>query len=162
MIAALYVDPHGCYSNLPDVDPWGEARDARLYPGPHSVIAHPPCQRWGKFWHGSTRKPHQFQKGDDGGCFESALASIRRFGGVLEHPADSHAWAHFGISKPLRSGGWVPVIGHPREWTCCVYQGQYGHLAGKPTWLLVSGVFYEDLPALRFGKTEQRIHPRAL
>ena len=28
MIAALYVDPGGCYSGLPGVDPWGEARDA--------------------------------------------------------------------------------------------------------------------------------------
>ena len=35
MIAALFVETGGCYFGLPDVDPWDEARDARLYAGPH-------------------------------------------------------------------------------------------------------------------------------
>lgn len=160
MIAALYVETDGAYFGLPGVDAWDERRDARKYAGPYPVVAHPPCQRWGRFWHGSTRKPHQFTKGDDDGCFAAALNSLRRFGGVLEHPADSHAWAAFDLSKPPRSGGWV-YAGHG-FWTCCVYQGQYGHLAGKPTWLLVSGMQPSALPPLRWGKTEQRIHPRAL
>ena len=107
MIAALYVMPDGPYAGLPEVDVWDEARDARRYPGPWPVVAHPPCQRWGRFWHGSTRKPHQFQIGDDGGCFESAVVSLIRFGGVLEHPADSKAWKHYGFATPPRSGGWV-------------------------------------------------------
>ena len=43
------------------------------------------------------------------------------------------------------------------------YQGQYGHLAGKPTWLFVSGVPRDQhLRAASWGKTAQRIHPRAL
>lgn len=29
MIAALFVQREGCYSGLPDVDPWPEDRDAR-------------------------------------------------------------------------------------------------------------------------------------
>lgn len=159
-IAALYVEPDGAYFGIPGVDPWDEARDARKYAGPHPVVAHPPCQRWGRFWHGSTRKPHQFKMGDDGGCFEAALASLNRWGGVLEHPADSHAWDAFCITKPPRAGGWV-ATGHD-GWTCCVYQGHYGHLAGKPTWLIVAGVPRESLPELRWGKTEQRLHPRAV
>jgi len=158
-VAALYVETDGAYFGLPSVDPWDEARDARKYAGPHPVVAHPPCQRWGRFWHGSTRKPHQFEKGADGGCFAAALASVLEWGGVLEHPADSHAWEAHSIPKPPRSGGWIPVMFG--VWTCCVYQGQYGHLAGKPTWLIAArpGV---PLPNLRWGKTEQRIHPRAL
>jgi len=156
--AALFVDTCGCYFGLPGVDPWDEARDARLYNGPHPVVAHPPCQRWGRFWHGSTRKPHQFKLGDDGGCFEFALASVRKWGGVLEHPKDSHAWAHFGLNKPPASGGWVKADDFG-GWTCCVFQGHYGHFSGKPTWLYVVGT---DLPELRWGKTEQRIHPIAL
>ena len=158
MIAALYVEKNGVYYRIGDVDPWDEARDAREYPGPHPVVAHPPCQRWGRFWHGSTRKPHQFRLGDDGGCFAAALKSVRTFGGVLEHPCDSHAWDAFGIAKPPRKGGWVPAgdgIGH----TCCVYQGHYGHMAGKPTWLYAAGV---DLPCLVWGKTEQRLDPKML
>jgi hypothetical protein len=157
-VAALFVETDGAYWNLPGVEPWDEARDARKYAGPHPVVAHPPCQRWGRFWHGSTRKPHQFKKGDDGGCFAAAFTSLLRFGGVLEHPADSHAWEAFCIPKPPREGGWIPVV--QGVWTCCVYQGQYGHLAGKPTWLIAARI--RDLPELRWGKTEQRIHPRAL
>ena len=45
MIAALYVETGGCYFGLPDIDPWDEKRDARLYDGPYPVIAHPPCTR---------------------------------------------------------------------------------------------------------------------
>ena len=158
MIAALYVETDGVYADLPDVDLWDEARDARLYAGPWPVVCHSPCQRWGRFWHGSTRKPHQFTLGDDGGCFASALAAVRRWGGVLEHPADSHAWAAFGLKAPPRSGGWH-AADFDGGWTCCVYQGHYGHLSGKPTWLYASGV---ELPALRWGPTEQRLHPVAL
>lgn len=158
MIAALYVEPDGCYFGLSNVDPWDQQRDARRYSGPHPVVAHPPCQRWGRFWHGSTRKPHQFKQGDDGGCFASALHAVRVFGGVLEHPMDSHAWRWYGLTPPPRSGGWVRAdeIG---GWTCCVYQGHYGHISGKPTWLYANGV---DLPELVWGKTEQRLHPKAL
>jgi hypothetical protein len=162
VIAALFVETDGAYFGLDGVDPWDEPRDARKYAGPHPVVAHPPCQRWGRFWHGSTAKPHQFAKGDDGGCFEAALSAVDRFGGVLEHPADSHAWERFGIAKPPRHGGWVraarPAFTYS-TWTCCVYQGQYGHLAGKPTWLYAAG---NRPPDLRWGKVEQRLHPVAL
>ncbi len=105
-VAALYVEPKGCYVGAPGVDPWDEARDARTYAGPHPVVAHPPCQRWGRFWHGSTRKPHQFKLGDDGGCFEKALHAVMRWGGVLEHPAHSKAWDAVGRRKPEAGKGW--------------------------------------------------------
>jgi hypothetical protein len=160
MIAALYVETDGCYFGLADVDPWDETRDARKYKGPHPIVAHPPCQRWGRFWHGSTRKPHQYRMGDDGGCFAAALGSLQRCGGVLEQPADSPAWEHFGLGKPPRSGGWIAAA--PDLWTCCVYQGHYGHIAGKPTWLLVAGVSRDRLPKMRWGKCEQRLHPVAV
>jgi len=158
-VAALYVEPDGAYFGIDGVDPWDEARDARQYKGPLPVVAHPPCQRWGRFWHGSTSKPHQFKMGDDGGCFAAALEAVRTFGGVIEHPADSHAWDVFGINRPPRHGGWVRADWHPNTWTCCVYQGKYGHLAGKPTWLYAANT---ELPSLRWGKVEQRLHPVAL
>ena len=160
MIAALYVETDGCYYGLPDVDPWDEQRDARQYAGPYPVVAHPPCQRWGRFWHGSTRKPHQYKLGDDGGCFIAALKAVQKFGGVLEHPKDSKAWPAFSIPKPPHTGGWIPA--GDCSWTCCVYQGHYGHLAGKGTWLYVKVPHPRCLPDLHWGKCEQRIHPRAL
>lgn len=157
-IAALFVAKDGCYFNLSGIDPWDMERDARHYAGPYPVVAHPPCQRWGRFWHGSTRKPHQFKLGDDNGCFASALASVRQWGGVLEHPEGSRAWRHFGLAPPPRSGGWV-VADDVGGWTCCVEQGHYGHFARKATWLYANGV---ELPDLRWGQGEQRIHPVAL
>lgn len=158
MIAALFVAENGYYANQPDIDPWPIGRDARLYAGPHPVVAHPPCERWGRFWHGSTRKPHQFKLGDDNGCFEAALHAVRTWGGVLEHPADSHAWEAFGLAKPPRTGGWIQADNHGGI-TCRVEQGFYGHVARKPTWLYAVGI---TPPELRWGNGEQRLHPVAL
>ena len=41
-VAALFVEAGGSYWDLPGVDPWDEARDARLYDGPWPVVSHPP------------------------------------------------------------------------------------------------------------------------
>ncbi|MBF0422058.1 MAG: hypothetical protein HQL73_03605 [Magnetococcales bacterium] len=158
MIAALFVETDGVYFGLPDVDPWDLPRDAREYDGPYPVVAHPPCKRWGKYWFGSPSKPHAFKMGTDGGCFASALTAVRNWGGVLEHPAYSHAWEYFGLARPPREGGWIRADTFG-GWTCHVEQGHYGHLANKPTWLYACGVL---LPKLRWGKGEQRLHPVAV
>jgi len=151
VIAALYVLHDGPYVGLPDVDPWPEERDARLYNGPWPVVAHPPCERWGRYWgggpmlHGTDR---QKRLGDDAGCFAAALAAVRKWGGVLEHPEASHAWRVFGINAPLRAGGWIRAGIDDPGWTCCVEQGHYGHRARKATWLYAVGI---DLPSLHWG-----------
>jgi hypothetical protein len=158
-VAALYVETAGAYFGQMDVEPWDEARDARLYDGPHPVVAHPPCQRWGKLWAGQPlwikRTGERKVKGDDGGCFKAALSAVRRFGGVLEHPWGSHAWAAFGLNRPARTGGWI-AADFEGGWTCCVEQGRYGHYARKPTLLYAVGV---DLPELDWGKGEPRLDP---
>ena len=145
-VAALYVERGGVYYGLPDVDPWDEERDARLYDGPHPVVAHPPCARWGRYWYGGPSARVRRRKGDDGGCFEAALAAVRRWGGVLEHPEASHAWREFGIPAPPRRGGWIGML--CGGWTCCVEQGHFGHRARKATWLYAHGV---TPPLLRWG-----------
>lgn len=154
MIAALFVETDGCYFGLEGVDPWDEPRDARKYEGPWPVVAHPPCQRWGKLWAGQPlhikRTGERKVKGDDAGCFASALAAVRKWGGILEHPWGSHAWPHFGLNLPPREGGWIAADFHG-GWTCCVEQGRYGHYARKPTLLYAVGC---DLPELQWGKSE--------
>lgn len=156
-VAALFVERYGCYYGLPDVDPWDESRDARLYEGPHPVVAHPPCQRWGKFWAGQPlwikRTGERKIKGDDGGCFESALHSVRTYGGILEHPWGSHAWPHFNLNTPPRSGGWIMADSYG-GWTCCVEQGRYNHYARKPTLLYAVRC---ELPELEWGISEHKI-----
>lgn len=149
-VAALYVETGGGYFGEDGVDPWDEARDARTYRGPHPVVAHPPCQRWGRYWHGAPCNPHQFRLGEDDGCFAAALTAARNYGGVIEHPKDSHAWAYFGLVKPPAAGGWVKADNFG-GWTCCVWQGHYGHLAGKATWLYAVGT---DRPVLIWGRAD--------
>jgi len=152
VIAALYVQTDGAYYDLPGVDPWDAARDARLYAGPWPVVAHPPCERWGRYWSGGPSAKVRRVKGDDDGCFAAALAAVRRWGGVLEHPEASAAWDAFGLNRPPRNGGWV-VADFEGGWTCCVEQGHYGHRARKATWLYVHGV---EPPPLRWGSSGTR------
>lgn len=153
-VAALFVDAQGTYAKAPGVDLWTEERDARLYTGNDPAVCHPPCQRWGRF---ATGGPHpsaeRKQVGDDGGCFAHALATVRRVGGVIEHPKDSRAWQAHGLQAPPAAGGWVPA-GDGVGWTCCVWQGHYGHFAGKGTWLYAAHV---KLPELTWGKPPQNL-----
>jgi hypothetical protein len=160
-VAALFVEDGGSYYGIPEVDPWPESKDARLYAGPHPVVAHPPCQMWINYaalnfkrYGGEHNRP-----GNDGGCFESALASVRRWGGVLEHPASSNAWAAHGLPRPTSLFGWcgpylVPGGGRKRqwEWTCEVWQSAYGHRARKRTWLLWSSPTWRVPPQLNWQK----------
>lgn len=145
-IAAIYVDPRGCYAGLPNIELWDEKRDARLYPGPYPVVAHPPCARWCRLA-GLVEARWGHKRGEDGGCFAAALASVRKWGGVLEHPAYSDAWKAFGLHRPAFGGGWSSTLFRPDEWTCEVEQGEYGHPARKRTWLLAVRT---DLPSLRW------------
>jgi hypothetical protein len=155
-VAALFVQEGGCYYGLPFVVPYPlnaqqyftiqnqPVPDARQYAGPWPVVAHPPCQRWGRLglvnwhrWGGEQNRP-----GNDGGCFESALRSVRIYGGILEHPAGSMAWDQFGLSRPhMIDRGWTPCapMSAGRAWTCEVWQSAYGHKAAKATWLYYVG-----------------------
>jgi hypothetical protein len=146
-VAALYVEHGGVYYDIPDVEPWGlPERDAREYAGPWPVVAHPPCSRWCRLA-GLVEARWGHRRGDDGGCFAAALAAVRTWGGVLEHPAYSAAWGAHDLNRPPSWGGWVAAdfVG---GWTCYVEQGRYGHPAKKATWLYAHSV---DLPSLAWG-----------
>jgi hypothetical protein len=164
-VAALFVDDskHGVYPLLIGaLRCYGEThgRDARTYAGPDPVVAHPPCNLWVNMaavnWKRYGRqRPAWYEGGDDGGRFAAALRAVRTYGGVLEHPASSHAWAHFGLTpppsihprSPLTGLGWMKTIirspggkdGGCFAWVCEVWQSAYGHAARKRTWLLYCG-----------------------
>lgn len=150
-IAALFVDEMGVYSGLPDVDVWGISRDARLYTGEMPVVAHPPCDRWHQL-SAVNAKRWGYRINHDDGCFASALASVRRWGGVLEHPAETRAFRFHRIPEPAR-GAWQMTL--DGDWTTEVDQAAYGHRARKRTWLLVSGVKPPDLDWRRTPGTHQ-------
>ena len=160
VIAALYIETDGCYSGLAGVDPWDIGRDARLYSGPYPVVAHPPCDRWCKMAPvNQARYGHKI--GDDGGCFASALAAVRQWGGVLEHPAKSLAWPAFGLPEPVPGGWHRSFCG---GWVAEIEQRNYGHRARKSTWLYAFGVEPPSLIWTRAPKPEAWIstdRPRA-
>ncbi len=135
MIAALFVAKNGPYFGFDWIEPWTEEQDARKYPGPWPVIAHPPCERWGRYWGGGPSAKVKRIKGDDQGCFKSALQHVRAYGGILEHPAHSHAWSAFNLTRPGKSS-WTQC---GDAWVCHVEQGHYGHKARKATWLYYVG-----------------------
>lgn len=99
--------------------------------------------------------------GDDGGCFYSAVVAVRKYGGVIEHPADSNAWRVHGFNRPDSTGKWIFADGMG-AYTCCVEQGHYGHISRKKTWLYLYNHGRAIPPDLIWGKSEQRIHPTAL
>lgn len=153
-VAALFVDGRGVYANLPGVDAWPVERDARAYAGPHPVVAHPPCERWGAWAEVNPNpKARRRQVGDDGGCFEAALKAVRAWGGVIEHPRGSRVWGHFGLPRPGKVG-WGEQDGFGGR-SCSVYQGNYGHPNPKPTWLYA---VLPSFPGIDWSKPPTKQH----
>lgn len=150
MISALYVLSNGPYFGIKNIDPFDKNRDARKYKGPHPVVAHPPCQRWGRYWGGGPMiagTKNQKILGDDDGCFSHALWAVRTFGGVIEHPEASHAFKFYGLPIPSRAGGWTDPDKYDGR-SACVAQGHYGHKAQKLTWLYS---IRSNFPQLKWG-----------
>lgn len=145
MTAALYVDiQRGPYPGM-GVDCWGIERDARKYPGPAPVVAHPPCQDWGTLRHFAKHAPERKA------CGLAAVNQVRRWGGVLEHPAGSHLWNVKNMPQP---GGQQDLWG---GWTLEVQQCDWGHPARKLTWLYVVGCAPGDLPSMPSPKTPTHV-----
>ena len=131
MVAALFVETNGAYFGLPDVAPWDIRRDARLYKGPYPVVCHSPCSRWCQLAY-MNQKRYGHKVGADGGMFAHALTSVRAYGGVLEHPANSYAWPAFQLQRPQRQSWQRTMCG---AWVTEISQVAYGHRAIKKTWL---------------------------
>lgn len=145
-VAALFVCRSTHYSGLPGVDCWDEARDARNYPGPFPVVAHPPCRGWGRLRSFANVQPGELDLG------RFAVEMVRRYGGVLEHPAASMLWRDCGLPAPGRRDVYGVTMG--------VNQSDFGHRAPKATWLYICGVpSCVGLPSipLVLGQAEGRI-----
>ncbi len=178
-VTALYIDPRGPYPRMSEVraltnsmvggpfttsvDCWDESRDARLYDGPHPVVAHPPCRHWSKLshqahvqcsqpgctWHGplgdtaayeTQRCPSCFWPvTSDRDCAIRAVEQVRRFGGVLEHPAGSKLWEHPFLNTQCLPDPTDAADDHG-GYTIEVDQVGWGHVARKRTWLYLVGV----------------------
>lgn len=72
-----------------------------------------------------------------------AVALVREFGGVLEHPAGSTLWKAQKLPRPGERdqyGGWT--LEAPQKW--------WGHKAEKATWFYVVGCEPSDIPPLPY------------
>ena len=135
-VAVLFARADSHYKTLLDVEVYDMARDARTYDGPWPVVAHPPCRAWGRLAH--MAKP----RADEKDLARWAVAQVRRWGGVLEHPKDSKLWPDQGLPPADCSrdafGGWT--LGITQHW--------WGHRATKATHLYIVGCDPMDTPEL--------------
>lgn len=142
-VAVLFARKDSVYKTLPGCDVWDIDRDARNWPGGAPVVAHPPCRAWGRLAHMAKPRP------DEKDLARWAVAQIREFGGVLEHPSASRLWQDQQLG----------MIGAPDEfggWTLPIHQHWFGHLAEKSTLLYIVGCSPADVPAMpmKLGKAE--------
>lgn len=134
-VAVLFARKDSIYKTMPGVDVYDIDRDARTWPGGCPLVAHPPCRAWGAF--SMFAKPRD----DERALAPWAIAQIRRFGGVLEHPAGSKLWPELGLPEPGQRddfGGW----------TLPIHQHWWGHRAEKKTRLYIVGIDPRDIPPI--------------
>lgn len=134
MVAALFVREDSHYKTMRGVDAWDATRDARSWPGGVPLVAHPPCRAWGRLRGFAKPRP------DEKDLARFAVANVRKWGGVLEHPQASTLWIDQGLPRPGTGfdqfGGWTLQV--PQYW--------FGHQAEKMTWLYIVGC--PDIPAI--------------
>lgn len=133
MVAVLFARADSVYKTLANADVWDIERDARKWAGGSPVVAHPPCRAWGRL-----RQFARPRKGERQLAIW-AVRQVRKWGGVLEHPAGSLLWKKAGLPAPGtrdRFGGW----------TLPIHQHWWGHRAEKATLLYIVGCEPHQLP----------------
>lgn len=146
MIAALFVRPDSHYKAL-GLDCYDFKRDALSWPGGSPGVYHPPCRAWGKYKAWAKPRPNEKD------LARWSMANVRRFGGVLEHPASSDLWKEFSLPGYGMRDSFGGVL-FP------VFQSWFGHRAPKATALYLVGAPVPDLAdvfthELAFGRVEQ-------
>jgi hypothetical protein len=143
-VAVLFARVDSIYKTLPGCAVYDELIDATTYRGGHPVIAHPPCRLWGKLYKLSTAPESERE------LALFAVDTVRRCGGVLEHPAHSKLWR----AKELPPPGERDAFGGQ---TLEVAQFWFGHRAEKLTWLYVCHAQHVPPWQLPIGEPEHVI-----
>lgn len=148
-IAVLFARSDSNYKSLPGCDVWDIERDAQGWAGGSSLIAHPPCRGWGRLRQFALPRPGEKE------LAIKAVDYVRRFGGVLEHPAQSTLWLHCALPRP---GEFYDEFG---GWSLEIQQFNWGHRAEKSTWLYIVGCMPTDIPVIpcRIGRASHCIRP---
>lgn len=133
----LFAEQTGTYATEPRADVWHEARDARRFAGDAPVIAHPPCRLWCRLAHQSTAPD------EEKALAVFALATVRKNGGILEHPYPSRLWRAENLPPPGQRDA--------NGWTMLVDQVEFGHPCRKRTLLYISGLEPAAMPPYGIG-----------
>jgi hypothetical protein len=133
IIPVLFARSDSVYKTIPGCDVYDIDRNALSCTSVRPGIYHPPCRAWGRLRHFSNPRP---------GEKELAIWSvdrIRKYGGVLEHPAYSSLWPVAGLPP----AGGIDSFG---GWTFPIDQHWFGHRAQKATFLYIVGISPAQIP----------------
>lgn len=148
-IAVLCVRANSVYQRIPGLDLYDAERNALTFRGGMPVIAHPPCRLWGRLAHFARSADEEAEKAISIFC----AAMVKRWGGVLEHPAHSKLWKVAGLPTPLQTTRGTD------GWTLQVPQFWFGHRGLKETWLYIQGVRSFDLPVMSYRMPGADVRP---
>ena len=143
-VAVLFARSDSIYKTIDGCDVFDIDRDARTWTGGAPVIAHPPCRAWGALRHFAKPRP------DEKELALFAVDQVRRWGGVLEHPAASMLWPVAGLPN-------VEQFDQFGGWTLPIDQDWFGHRAEKRTKLYIVGISPRDIPTFPL-KLEEPTH----
>jgi hypothetical protein len=133
-VTILFTRQDSIYKQMPDCDVYDIERNALTFPGGMPVVAHPPCRSWGSLR--GLAKPLPGEKE----LAIWAVDQVRKWGGVLEHPAASQLWPVMGLPKGTGRDNFGGFSLH-------IDQSWFGHRAQKKTLLYICGVEPVDIPA---------------
>ena len=136
-VAVLFARKDSVYKSINGCDVWDAERDARNWAGGSAVVAHPPCRAWGRLRAFARPRP------DEKDLARWAVSMVRKWGGVLEHPAGSTLWDDQGLPRPGQEDEYD-------GWTMAAPQRWWGHKAEKATWFYIVGCRPANLPPVPF------------
>lgn len=133
MIPVLFTQEDSNYDKFEIFDCYDLKRDALSFSDRLPLIAHPPCRKFSKL-RGLSTAPLSEKK-----LAFFALAKVRQFGGILEHPRSSTLWkdGNFNLDGTIDSyGGFLRSV--DLSW--------FGFSARKKTMLYFCGIAPGQLP----------------
>ena len=134
-VTILCAADNSFYKKIPFLNVYDKQRNAWSYKGDDMIIAHPPCQQWGRL-RGLANKN---EKEKELALF--CLDQVMKNGGILEHPVSSLLWNHIERSK-------VTLLKVNQSW--------WGYPATKSTILLFRHVRPLSFP-LNFNAITHRV-----
>ena len=145
-VAVLFARSDSIYKSMPQCEVYDAERDAHSYTGNLPVIAHPPCKQWCRLRKQAKENPQEKA------LALWAVAQVRRYGGILEHPYPSELWK----AAQLPRAGETDKHG---GWTLALLQSDFGHKARKPTMLYIVGIEPQHIkpPMLTLGRASHVI-----